>query len=225
MWAFVADNTFNSSGIFTGTFGKTGIPELGEWLVVDYRSVTKIIGYDVCPELSTIRKWTIIHSFDGINFQSADRRVLTTPISNSSLTRYMIPPVAGRYFGIQIDEVFKTGVFGGLRSLQFFNELDILSTHTHTASQITDFTTAVDTRVGIVQPAVHTHPSSQITDFTAAVDTRVGIVQPAAHTHTRRVKSPTSRRRSIRALVSSNQPHTQTRPVKSPTSLRLLMLA
>ena len=53
--------------------------------------------------------------------------------------------------------------------------------HNHTASQITDFNSKVDTRIGSTAPASHNHTASQISDFSSAVNTEISNSAGAGH--------------------------------------------
>ena len=53
--------------------------------------------------------------------------------------------------------------------------------HTHTASQITDFNSKVDTRIGSTAPASHNHTASEISDFSSAVSTEITNNAGAGH--------------------------------------------
>ena len=55
--------------------------------------------------------------------------------------------------------------------------------HTHTASQITDLDTTVNTLISSTPPSSHTHETSQITDFATAVNSLIGSTAPSSHTH------------------------------------------
>jgi hypothetical protein len=95
-----AAGTFN----YTGTGGKTGIANLGNWIVMQMDVARSISKYSYTSRFfggGAAKSWHIIYSNDGTNYASADNKVDQT-INQNTTVSYTFTPIIAKYWGIQI---------------------------------------------------------------------------------------------------------------------------
>jgi hypothetical protein len=90
---------------YSGPPGKTGIVEAGAYLVLEFDRIREISSYRLSPRYNNPdgrpTGWNMIYSMDGETYFSGDRQEnVQTETAEGPIIE--IPPVTGKYFGIQV---------------------------------------------------------------------------------------------------------------------------
>lgn len=151
-----------------------GVQVFGQFVTVKLDGPTticdyKFIGRDTA-NIGAPLNWKIISSEDGMTWTQVENRSST--FWNGELDFQLSAPITVRYVGFIVTEVFIDGdpvhTWVTMSGLDFFCGQE---GHTHTTSDITDFTPEVNTLITSNTDAMaHTHTTSNITDFDTAVD-------------------------------------------------------
>ena len=108
-WWHTFTGAFSAGGSYIGAAtGKTGVPNQGTWLVLEFNGSVPIRRYQLYPRFDNpsgnAKSWHIIYSTDGVNYSVADTKVTQTMTAGTPVDVTFTNPIYAKYWGVQVYE-------------------------------------------------------------------------------------------------------------------------